>query len=55
MSGKSRRDLALREEIHLVLRGRTTQPWTWLRYIICIALKGFVHDFNTGTLRAEGR
>lgn len=46
MSGKSQRDLVLREEIHIVLHGHTIQRWTSLRYIISINLKGL---FMTST------
>ena len=55
MSGKSQRDLVLREEIHIVLHGHTIQRWTSLRYIINIDLKGFVHDFNTDILTSKRR
>lgn len=49
MSGKSQRDLVLREEIHSVLHGHTIQQWTLLRYIIDIS---FVHVSSIHT--AEG-
>lgn len=43
MSGKSQRDLVLKEAIHIVLHGHTIQQWTLLRYMIDT---GFVHVSN---------